>query len=86
MNPAANYWRASRDELDATETTAQLFLGIRIQCAKCHNHPFEKWTQDDYYGTAAAFTRVGRKETGLPDDEMIFVKAGGEVTQPRTCM
>ncbi|TXT35934.1 MAG: hypothetical protein FD138_1167 [Planctomycetota bacterium] len=40
-NPAANYWRASRDPNDAVETTAQLFLGIRIQCAKCHNHPFE---------------------------------------------
>lgn len=84
QNAAAAYWKASRDEIDATETTAQLFMGIRIQCAKCHNHPFEKWTQDDYYGTAAAFARVGRKETGLPDDEMIFVKAGGEVTQPRT--
>jgi hypothetical protein len=84
QNAPAAYWKASRDEIDATETTAQLFLGIRIQCAKCHNHPFEKWTQDDYYGTAAAFNRVGRKETGLPDDEMIFVKAGGEVTQPRT--
>ena len=84
QNAAAGYWKASRDEIDATETTAQLFLGIRIQCAKCHNHPFEKWSQDDYYGTAAAFTRVGRKDTGLPDDEMIFVKAGGEVTQPRT--
>ena len=84
QNPAAGYWKASRDEIDATETTAQLFLGIRIQCAKCHNHPFEKWTQDDYYGTAAAFKRVGRKETGLPDDEVIFVSAGGDVTQPRT--
>ncbi len=84
QNPAANYWRASRDEIDATETTAQLFLGIRIQCAKCHNHPFEKWTQDDYYGIAAAFHRVGRKAGKLPNDEFIFVKAGGEVTQPRT--
>ncbi|MEQ9409286.1 MAG: DUF1549 and DUF1553 domain-containing protein [Fuerstiella sp.] len=83
-NPAANYWRASRDEIDATETTAQLFLGIRIQCAKCHNHPFEKWTQDDYYGIAAAFHRVGRKATALPQDEFIFVKDTGEVTQPRT--
>lgn len=83
-NPAANFWRASRDSLDATETTAQLFLGIRIQCAKCHNHPFEKWTQDDYYGIAAAFERVGRKPTGLPDNESIFVKTSGEVKQPRT--
>lgn len=84
QNAAAYYWKASRDEIDATETTAQLFLGIRIQCAKCHNHPFEKWTQDDYYGIAAAFKRVGRKETALPDDEFIFVSGGGEVTQPRT--
>ena len=83
-NPAANYWRASRDEIDATETTAQLFLGIRIQCAKCHNHPFEKWTQDDYYGIAAAFHRVGRKADKLPNNELIFVKQSGEVTQPRT--
>jgi hypothetical protein len=83
-NPAANYWRASRDEIDATETTAQLFLGIRIQCAKCHNHPFEKWTQDDYYGIAAAFHRVGRKPGWLANSEHIFVKHTGEVKQPRT--
>ncbi len=83
-NPAANYWRASRDEIDATETTAQLFLGIRIQCAKCHNHPFEKWTQDDYYGIAAAFKRVGRKDGRLPNDELIYITTSGEVTQPRT--
>ena len=83
-NPATNYWRASRDSLDATETTAQLFLGIRIQCAKCHNHPFEKWTQDDYYGMAAAFHRVGRKASAGKDNETIFVKQQGEVKQPRT--
>lgn len=83
-NPAANYWRASRDPTDAVETTAQLFLGIRIQCAKCHNHPFERWTQDNYYGVAAAFTRVGRKPGATPDDEVIFVQPGGEVKQPRT--
>ena len=47
-NPAANYYRISRDPETAVETTAQLFLGVRIQCAKCHNHPFERWTQDDY--------------------------------------
>jgi len=83
-NPAALYWKASRDEIDATETTAQLFMGIRIQCAKCHNHPFEKWTQNEYYGIAAAFKRVGRKETGSPDDEFIYVSDSGDVTQPRT--
>ncbi len=83
-NPAANYWRASRDPQDATETTAQLFLGVRIQCAKCHNHPFEKWTQDNYYGLAAAFVRVGRKEAPSPEDEVIYVKRSGDVTQPTT--
>jgi hypothetical protein len=83
-NPAANYWRASRDPQDATETTAQLFLGVRIQCAKCHNHPFERWTQDNYYGIAAAFARVGRKNSVDADEEVIFTQAGGEVTQPRT--
>ncbi|MGH7202175.1 MAG: DUF1549 and DUF1553 domain-containing protein, partial [Planctomycetaceae bacterium] len=84
VNPAANYWRASRDPLDATETTAQLFLGIRIQCAKCHNHPFERWSQDNYYGIAAAFTRVGRKTGSREGEEIIFVQDSGEVHQPRT--
>lgn len=83
-NPAANYWRASRDPQDATETTAQLFLGVRIQCAKCHNHPFERWTQDNYYGIAAAFTRVGRKTSVDAEEEVIFTQSSGEVTQPRT--
>jgi hypothetical protein len=83
-NPAANYWRVSRDPTDATESTAQLFLGIRIQCAKCHNHPFERWTQDNYYGIGAAFARVGRKDGSLPDDEIIFTLPTGEITQPRT--
>jgi len=83
-NPPANYWRASRDPQDATETTAQLFLGVRIQCAKCHNHPFERWTQDNYYGIAAAFARVGRKNSVDADEEVIFVQPTGEVTQPRT--
>jgi hypothetical protein len=83
-NPAANYWRASRDPQDATETTAQLFLGVRIQCAKCHNHPFERWTQDNYYGIAAAFARIGRKKTDDATEEVIFSQDAGEVTQPRT--
>jgi len=83
-NPPANYWRASRDPQDATETTAQLFLGIRIQCAKCHNHPFERWTQDNYYGIGAAFVRIGRKLGASPDEEVVFVSKAGEVTQPRT--
>ncbi len=83
-NPPANFWRASRDPQDATETTAQLFLGIRIQCAKCHNHPFERWTQDNYYGIAAAFARVGRTPGSAAGDEVIYVQPNGEIKQPRT--
>lgn len=83
-NPAANYWRISRDPLDAVETTAQLFMGIRMQCAKCHNHPFERWSQDNYYGVASAFARIGRKTGPRPDEEIIFVQSSGEVKQPRT--
>jgi hypothetical protein len=60
-NPAANFWRGFEDTNTVTEAVAQLFLGVRITCAKCHNHPFERWTQDDYYGLAANFNRVLRR-------------------------
>ena len=83
-NPAANYYRISRDPESSVETTAQLFLGVRIQCAKCHNHPFERWTQDDYYGFAAFFARTKQKKGSLPDEEIIYTAAEGEVRQPRT--
>ncbi len=83
-NPAANYYRISRDPENAVETTAQLFLGVRIQCAKCHNHPFERWTQDDYYGFAAFFSQIGRKKGNLPDEEVVYVSGSGDVRQPRT--
>jgi hypothetical protein len=83
-NPAANYYRISRDPDSSVETTAQLFMGVRIQCAKCHNHPFEKWTQDDYYGFAAFFSRVRQKKGLLPDEEIIYAAADGDVRQPRT--
>lgn len=83
-NPPANYFRTSTDANDCTETTSQLFLGIRIQCAKCHNHPFERWTQDNYYGIGAFFNRVQRKPANSTEDQVIFVARSGEVTQPRT--
>jgi hypothetical protein len=83
-NPAANYYRISRDPETAVETTAQLFLGVRIQCAKCHNHPFERWTQDDYYGFAAYFAQIARKRGNLPDEEVVYSTGSGEVRQPRT--
>src|SRR5207248_6531568 len=61
-NPPANYYRIARDPQNLAETTVQLFFGIRMQCAKCHNHPFERWTQDDYYSMAAFFARVKQKK------------------------
>ena len=83
-NPATNYYRISRDPESSVETTAQLFLGVRIQCAKCHNHPFERWTQDDYYGFAAFFSQVGRKKGNQPGEEVIYWNHAGDVRQPRT--
>ncbi|HUY34973.1 MAG TPA: DUF1549 and DUF1553 domain-containing protein [Pirellulales bacterium] len=81
--PAANFHRVSRTPEEAAETAAQLFLGVRIQCAKCHNHPFEAITQDDYYGLAAYFARVKfkRQQFGL-DDEVVYLDRGGEVNHP----
>jgi hypothetical protein len=57
-NAAANYYVITRDPLDVTSATSQIFLGIRIECARCHNHPFEKWTQGDYYALAGFFTGI----------------------------
>ncbi len=82
-NPPANYYRAAADANDCTEITSQLFLGIRIQCAKCHNHPFERWTQDNYYGIGAFFQRVQRKKIG-PQELVIWNAREGEIVQPRT--
>ena len=91
-NPPANYYRIAKDPQSLAETTAQLFLGIRMQCAKCHNHPFEKWTQDDYYGMAAWFARVKQKPDPAAGKvvppavaaEVVFAARDGEVSQPRT--
>jgi hypothetical protein len=57
-NPPANYYRANRDPVTRGEDTAQVFLGIRLKCAQCHNHPFDRWSQDDYYGWADVFARI----------------------------
>jgi len=92
-NPPANYYRIAKDPQSLAETTAQLFLGVRMQCAKCHNHPFERWSQDDYYGMAAWFAQVktkpepviGTKPAAKTDGaEVVFLARSGEVTQPRT--
>ena len=81
--PAANFYRVSQTPVAAAESFSQLFLGVRIQCAKCHNHPYESITQKDYYGLAAFFSRVRLKGVRFGiDDQTIFLADQGEVKMP----
>jgi hypothetical protein len=81
-NPATNYYQVERDTLKVAENTAQVFMGMRIQCAQCHNHPFDRWTQDDYYQFAAFFAQVGRKNGEDPREVIVFNNNGGTVNHP----
>jgi len=87
-NPPTVWYRQVRTSVDYVESVAQAFLGVRIQCAQCHHHPFERWSQADYYGLAAVFSRVGRRggfaDAEVPTNERIFVRSQGEVHHPRT--
>ncbi|HWB14043.1 MAG TPA: DUF1549 and DUF1553 domain-containing protein [Pirellulales bacterium] len=98
-NPPAAYYKVLRDPGDVMENTTQLFLAVRFNCNKCHDHPFERWTQDQYYHMAAYFAQIGRKpapeyagrniggtavEQPLPLVEVVYDKAGGEVTHVRS--
>lgn len=87
-NGPANYYRVASSPQDLAETTSQVFLGVRLQCARCHHHPFEKWSQADYYQFAAFFARVGQKSSsdfGLFGNETVVkVEDGGEVYHPKT--
>jgi hypothetical protein len=80
--PATNFYQLERDTLKLSENVAQAFLGTRLQCAQCHNHPFDRWTMDDYYGFAAFFTQVARKPAADPRETVIFNGGGGEVNHP----
>jgi hypothetical protein len=87
-NPPAIWYRTVRKSPEYVESVAQAFLGVRVQCAQCHHHPTERWSQSDYYGLAAVFSRVGRKggfaDAEVPTDEIIYLKETGEVIHPRT--
>lgn len=94
-SPAANYHRALRDPHTAAEATAQVFLGVRLQCARCHNHPFDRWTQDDYASFSAFFARVRYEivENNRRDrfdlhefdgEQVVWMARQGEVKNPRT--
>lgn len=82
--PAANYYRVLRDTDKMTEDISQTFLGVRFTCAKCHDHPFEPWTQNQYYQFGAFFSRVGIKPGRLADEEVVYTRFdGGEVMHPK---
>ncbi len=87
--PAASFYRRIRNPETRVEAVAHLFLGVRIGCARCHNHPAERWTQDDYYGLAAFFSRVryrnGPAFLGIYNkEETVWLDREGEVIHPRT--
>ncbi len=88
-NGASTLFRDRRSPDEVTTLVSQLFLGIRLDCAKCHHHPFERWSQEDFYSFAAFFARVGRKGTGLSppisgSEEVIMEAASGSVSHPLT--
>jgi hypothetical protein len=88
-NGAATLFRDRRSPDELGTMVSQLFLGIRLECAKCHHHPFEKWSQEDFYSFAAYFARVGRKGTGLSPpisggEEVVLTAKSGSVSHPLT--
>ncbi len=78
-NAATNYYQAETDPKKIAENVAQVFMGMRIQCAQCHNHPFDRWTMDDYYSFAAFFSQIGRKRGEDPREVIVFNSYRGEV-------
>jgi hypothetical protein len=94
-NPPSSFYRTNRDPETAAEAFGQVFLGVRLQCAKCHNHPFDTWTQDDYFGLAAYFANIQRKDIAnvrkdnldkheINGDEIIYLSGPPQIVQPRT--
>jgi hypothetical protein len=82
-NGAANYYVMHKDPIDLTETTTQAFLGMPLMCARCHNHPLEKWTQRDYYQMANLFSRVRLKNGDREGEVLVLASAEGNINLPR---
>jgi hypothetical protein len=88
-NGATNFYALQQSPEDMTENACQAFMGLSIGCAKCHNHPLEKWTNDQYYGMASLFARVKAKGWGGEarngdGGRTLYVATSGELVQPRT--
>jgi len=75
-NPPVAWYKRVKEPNQQLEDVAQLFLGVRMQCAQCHHHPFERWSQNDYYAFSAFFSQVGRKPTAIAGEDLIFHKRG----------
>lgn len=83
-NGATNFFVLHKDPQDLTETTSQAFLGMSVNCARCHNHPLEKWTNDQYYGMASLYSRVRSKDAEGAGNLIVYSATEGEVVQPVT--
>ncbi|TWT78513.1 hypothetical protein Pla123a_13060 [Posidoniimonas polymericola] len=82
--PQVNFYQSEPDQKKIAENAAQVFLGIRIQCAQCHNHPFDRWTMDDYYSFTAFFSQIARKAGEDYREVMIYNRGGGDSKHPVT--
>jgi len=82
-NGALNYFFLHKDPIDLSENATQAFMGQRLTCARCHNHPLEKWTQKQYYQFANLFSRVGIKNGSEPGDVVVFAKTSGNINYPK---
>ncbi|CAN0335079.1 unnamed protein product, partial [Ectocarpus sp. 4 AP-2014] len=80
--PTTNFYQIERDPKKIAENVAQTFLGTRLQCAQCHNHPFDRWTMDDYYAFTAFFSQIGRKTTDDYRECLIYNRGGGDSKHP----
>jgi len=85
-NPAVAWYKRVKQPQEQLEDVAQLFLGVRMQCAQCHHHPFERWSQEDYYRLGAFFSQVGRKATTTAGEDIIFHRRGVATAQNKKTM
>lgn len=83
-SPPTVWYRKVRNIVHQVNDTSQLFMGTRINCANCHHHPYERWSQDDYWGMAGFFARVGIKPGEVVNENAVYVRKDGGVNQPRT--
>lgn len=80
----ANYYRVTSDPAELTTSTSQIFMSVRLECCRCHNHPFDRWSQDDFYGMAAFFGKTQQRPGDAKDEVIIYTSDNGEVRHLRT--